>query len=395
MQEGLLDYDAIILGGGIAGLMTLETLHGNGCKALLIERDALGTGQTIWSQGIIHGGLKYALGGQASAASKAIRDMPERWQQMLQGKTEPDLSNIQMRSHTCMIWADGSTRSLAGLLGARLALRTAPSLCPPKSRPAGLQKLSGRVLQVAEPVMEPQSLLQALGNRHACRMIRGDTSRIHQHEDRVSLHVDTGTSSIDLDAGHLIITAGSGSADLASNFSSQNIRVQQRPLRMVLAKGNLPILNGHCIRGTSPWLTITTVAQSSPTVWQIGGQVAESGCTCTTEETIKLAVNAVSLALPHLDFQDVMWTTYDAPRTELATDDGGRPDLPGIAIDGRIRWGWPTKLALAPLLADQLSAEVTPQECNDDILNLPRPDVATPPWEEDRSWITVHSAAPA
>ena len=70
--------DIAILGGGIAGLWLLNLLAKRGYSVLLIEKEALGSGQTIASQGMIHGGIKYALGGFLSDASETISAMPAR-----------------------------------------------------------------------------------------------------------------------------------------------------------------------------------------------------------------------------------------------------------------------------------------------------------------------------
>ena len=71
--------DIVILGGGIAGLWLLNRLYSEGYQPLLIETKALGSGQTLASQGIIHGGLKYALSGSLTGAANVIADMPRRW----------------------------------------------------------------------------------------------------------------------------------------------------------------------------------------------------------------------------------------------------------------------------------------------------------------------------
>ena len=55
--------DVLIIGGGIAGLWTLACLQKAGYKAVLLESQSLGHGQTRYAQGIIHGGTKYALSG--------------------------------------------------------------------------------------------------------------------------------------------------------------------------------------------------------------------------------------------------------------------------------------------------------------------------------------------
>ena len=65
-----------IVGGGICGLWLLNILRGKGYDAWLFEKDTLGGAQTLASQGMIHGGLKYALGGFTTPSSESIARMP-------------------------------------------------------------------------------------------------------------------------------------------------------------------------------------------------------------------------------------------------------------------------------------------------------------------------------
>ncbi len=51
-------YDIIVFGGGIAGLWLSNVLVREGYDVILIESDRLGCGQTLASQGMIHGGQK-------------------------------------------------------------------------------------------------------------------------------------------------------------------------------------------------------------------------------------------------------------------------------------------------------------------------------------------------
>jgi glycerol-3-phosphate dehydrogenase len=71
--------DIAIIGGGIAGLWLLNSLQAKGYSAVLFEKNALGSDQTIASQGMIHGGVKYALSGALSGESEAIVNMPDHW----------------------------------------------------------------------------------------------------------------------------------------------------------------------------------------------------------------------------------------------------------------------------------------------------------------------------
>ncbi|WP_315982209.1 FAD-dependent oxidoreductase [Aliamphritea spongicola] len=103
--------DLIILGGGIAGLWLLNRLRTQGYQAVLLETDELGGGQSIRSQGIIHGGTKYALNGALTQAANAIADMPARWKQCLQGNGEVDLSSAEVLSEAHYLWSKGSLAS--------------------------------------------------------------------------------------------------------------------------------------------------------------------------------------------------------------------------------------------------------------------------------------------
>ena len=84
--------DIVIFGGGIAGLWLLNRLRDEGYQAILLETNGLGSGQTLASQGIIHGGLKYALGGNLTGAANVIASMPAHWRRCLDGTG--DVGNV-------------------------------------------------------------------------------------------------------------------------------------------------------------------------------------------------------------------------------------------------------------------------------------------------------------
>src|SRR5207237_9669501 len=98
---GEVTCDIVIFGGGAAGLWLLDELVRDGYAVLLLEAHALGNGQTIASQGIIHGGLKYSLDGLLSDSAAAIRDMPQIWRDALAGRRPPDLRGTRIRAAHC------------------------------------------------------------------------------------------------------------------------------------------------------------------------------------------------------------------------------------------------------------------------------------------------------
>ena len=133
-----MELDVVIFGGGCAGLWTLDELSRRGYAALLLEAGGLGGGQTVASQGILHGGMKYALAGLLTPSAGGVREMPAVWRACLAGQREPDLSGTRVRAESCYLWQTQSVSSRLGMWGARLGLQVAPQGLAHHERPGVL-----------------------------------------------------------------------------------------------------------------------------------------------------------------------------------------------------------------------------------------------------------------
>ena len=383
--------DALLIGGGIAGLWTLNAMRQAGHAVWLVEADALGAGQTMQSQGIIHGGLKYALGGTATAAATAIADMPDRWNAALSG----NLAHVQRRADSCLLWSTGGLGRL-GLLGARMKLRATPRVVD--DVPDILRGTARPVLRVPEPVLEPASVLQTLANLHSDALVKcdgPDALQLHRADEGINAQLICSGEALQVHARSVVLLAGGGNAALRVSLGLTGDAMQTRDLRMVMARGNLPTLNGHVIRSMAPWLTITTTHTTDGTcIWQIGGDVAEAGAQQTPAATMAAARAQLARALPALDTSTLELATYKAPRAEGRTPSGGRPETPTLLAEGPVLTGWPTKFALAPLLSDQIIDALAPGQHSMVPVapHLPRPTPAAGPWENDALWNSEHSA---
>jgi hypothetical protein len=97
--------------------------------------------------------------------------------------------------------------------------------------------------------------------------------------------------------------------------------------------------------------------------------------------------------IPWANWSRAEFATFTIQRAEAQQPRGNRPAEPGIARDGRVLAAWPTKLALAPLLAERieemlrtLGARPRPVDLRA-LADWPRPDIAVPPWDrEDLEW---------
>ncbi len=394
---GPVAVDAVIFGGGAAGLWLLEVLSAGGHRAALLEADRLGAGQTICAQGIIHGGLKYTLDGVLSGSARAIRDMPARWRACLEGRAAPSLRQTKLRAGQCHLWRTGTVRSRLGMFGARLGLRSAPRFLEPSERPPALAGCPGPVAAVDEPVIDPGSLLEDLSGRR-----RGWIARIDPDSGldfdlegpgrirSVAIGDPAGGRRVTLAPRRVILTAGAGNAALAGRLGLSGARQQERPLHMLLGRGDLPELNGHCVDGTRTRVTITTIGLSGGgAVWQIGGQIAEDGVRLDREALCRRGADELRAVLPGIDLRGVEWSSYRIDRAEAAAA-GARPADVSVAREGDVIVGWPTKLALVPRLAERIAAEMDPPAGPPDPLpelsGWTRPEVAKAPWEMEQSW---------
>ena len=99
----------------------------------------------------------------------------------------------------------------------------------------------------------------------------------------------------------------------------------------------------------------------------------------------------VSAVVPNVDLSDAQWSTYRVDRAELKTASGRRPEGVTLLSDGNVMTAWPTKLVLAPQLAEDVIKQMAMQPTGEPVCidNWPRPDVALPPWEITSNWITL------
>lgn len=397
--------DIVIFGGGIAGLWALNRLRNLGYQAILLETHALGSGQTIKSQGIIHGGIKYAFSGFLSGSANAIENMPQRWKDALEGTGELDLRTVNVRSQEQLLWSTGSLASDIASFFASKTLNSRIQKLSKTDHPDFLKNpaFKGNVYRLAEIVLDTPSLVEALAAPH-----KNEIFKVNSHtgyaftydqnnpQDVVSLKVfpnSQDAKTIEIKAKRYVFTAGEGNAALSLHLPNAPL-MQVRPLQMVLVK--LPTASpffAHCIdNGINPRITITThPTQDGKTVLYLGGQLAEDGAKRTTAEQLECAKKELRALFPWLDLSDASWASFFINRAEPKQSGGKRPENAFIETIGNVMVAWPTKLALAPVLSDQMLEQLkrddiqpteTVNEIQSAFSHLEKPAIALPPWEE-------------
>jgi FAD dependent oxidoreductase len=381
--------DLLIFGGGAAGLWCLDRFRRGGYTAILLESTALAQGQTIQAQGIIHGGGKYALRGVRDfTAVRATKEMPERWRRSLAGEAAPDLRGTKVLSEHCHLWVPRGSMSARALSWGLMPLvvkagllSTPPQQLPPSMWPAALRGSALAVYTLAEPVVATGSLVDVLARPYRKWIFSYDTDGLQFAGDQVQI------ADRFFQPRSILFAAGTGNADLMRRAGIPGELMQRRPLKMVLLRSTaLPELFGHCIMRGKTQLTITT---PTPGTWQVGGEIAEQ---LAHEKNLKdgrqAAMSEIQRCFPGLDLSGVEIAIYTATRAEAKTAAQKRPSGVHVSrVAPRIVVGWPTKLSMAPILAEEAFALVhaelkKPGDYEEPWAPWPTPPVAKYPWEE-------------
>ena len=363
MQD--LQTDIAIIGGGIAGLWALNQLRNCGYSAILFEQENLGGYQTIASQGMIHGGVKYALGGSLSGGSEAISAMPDLWRRCLRGEGKVDLRGTRVLSEDFFLWSGGSLTSrftsffASKMLRGRVEKLQADHFPPPLRDP----QFRGQVYRLVDLVLDVPSLVKTLAERHHEAIFRIDwqEAKLQRENGRASIVLP----DCRVNPECILLCAGTGNEQLLEQLGAAGPAMQRRPLQQVIVKHQYPeALYAHCMGSNpSPRLTISSHHTSSgQPVWYLGGDLATEGVNDEPATLIAKAKRELDQLFPWLDFGECEWRTVKIDRAEPRQSNLLKPDQAYVApVDGvdNVLTAWPTKLTLCPNLADDIELKLS------------------------------------
>ena len=361
--------DLAIVGGGIAGLWLANVLHARGFEVIVLEAGRLGGQQTLASQGMIHGGLKYALSGNLTRASEAIADMPERWRACLQGSGEIDLTALTPLSDRYYLFAEASTLGrLTGFFASKSLRgrieRLSPADYPPVFQDPGF---NGVVYALNDLVLDTLELLAHLQANLPGRIFQHALTpgEVMPGASRAKNGVELQIEGARIAARRLILCTGAGTQQLLDGMQIPTPQMQLRPLHQVVVRHAHPHpLYAHCLTGirrAEPRLTITSHADADGGwLWYLGGQLASDGATMSEDELVAHAREELAACVPWVAWQEAEFSTIRVDRAEPRQSGGQRPDEAFAAASGDVVTCWPTKLSLAPDLSDKVLALLEP-----------------------------------
>lgn len=376
------NIDIVIIGAGIAGLWAFNRFKAMGYDVLLLESQAIGAGQTLASQGIIHSGLKYAFAGKLNTLAKSISAMPDLWRTALRGDGDVDLSAAEYSAESQYLLIP------KGFMGGLIKLVTKQALgnnvheVPKEDWPEEISQsgFKGTVVFMDEPVLNIASVIRALAEpyKSCIRKIPSDITP----EEFLEKH--------NIEAKHIIYTAAASNHPRATAQNHDDgLATQARPLLMGFLKPAPYALYAHLVGSSDkPVATITPhKREDGELVWYLGGGVAERKKEANPQEVIDATKKGFKKYLPNVDLSNVEWATLPIDRIEGKSDiDGWMPDTPTIHSIKNTHYCWPTKLTFAPLLSDRLLEKLNfePSHVETNFSDLAQVDYAKAPWDTEK-----------
>ncbi len=347
--------DVVLIGGGIAGLWLHNLLTARGYTSVLIEKDQLGSGQTLASQGMIHGGIKYALNAGLTQASETIASMPARWAACMAGEDPVDLRGVKALSQDYYLFSDASlTSKITAFFGSK-AVKGRVNRLDREAYPEVFRtsQFKGSLYRLQDIVVDAPSLINHLATCHPERIIKGDP-------EFERLDGDVGAVTVNnqrISANHYILCAGAGNQKYIEQLGLP-VTMQLRPLHQVVIKGELPPIFAHAVSlksGDKPRVTFTSHPLNNGNAWYLGGAIAETGVNRSEQAQIEFARKEMADLLPWISFEHCEFSTLHIDRAEAGQTENLRPDAPYAARFSNTIVCWPTKLTLAPMLGDEVT----------------------------------------
>ena len=371
----------IIVGGGIAGLWLALECQSRGIACCVLEQGALGQAQTLASQGMIHGGTKYALDGVLSQAATVIGAMPSRWLDALAGRGSVNLAGVQLHRSDQLLWStDSLTSQLVGFFASKAMASRMQRIHPDDEPGFGDAGFRGMLYRLNEPVIDVASCLSVMSEQlHGCIFQAQVQSLVWKGDRVIGVETDGGR----LDGDTVILTAGEGTEALLADSPHQDIRMQRRPLAMVAARlvhPTIPIFGHHIGFGSKPKLTVSTHHAAAHQTLYLGGQLAEDGVNLSDDAQITQGIEALQTSIGWRQFDIIDLSVIRVTRAEPATGQGHRPDTAAVFPRKGLIVAWPTKLALAPALADDVLSIFQGQETATQRPAWSTPGIGQYPW---------------
>jgi hypothetical protein len=253
----------------------------------------------------------------------------------------------------------------------------------------------GNLYKLVDMVLDVPSLIAKLADNAHGRVFAIDSASIafekNTNGDITALLANNNGNAIRCGARRFVFSAGAGNEELLKKIGSEKPEMQRRPLHQALVKHDYPHpLYAHCAGANpSPRLTISShPLADGKWVWYLGGDLATENIDASAGELIDKAKRELNDLFPWVNFGHTEWATLRIDRAEPKQKGLLKPDQAFAAKAAgytNVIVAWPTKLTLAPNMADAVEQllDMQPQDSNLPPVckQLQAPPLAKPCWE--------------
>jgi glycine/D-amino acid oxidase-like deaminating enzyme len=254
--------DVVVIGGGVQGLVLLDTLLEAGYSCALVTEGDLGAGQTLHSHGFLNTG--FGLAG---------RELPQ---------TATELVHPFLRARGVTLTGNWAILPPSGLRGLLLRARPAFARLPPARLPEGFSpayKDTARALP--DYTFNKQQLIEALSQGREGYIVRGSVTGFRGRDpvEAVVLRPEGSNTEVDLRARAVVVAAGCGSKRLLGNLvgSTRHLqRIKHRVVHMLCLRTRHHALPATSVAALSLGLLLAAHDDGERVIWyvtpmQLGG----------------------------------------------------------------------------------------------------------------------------
>jgi hypothetical protein len=322
--------------------------------------------------------------------------MPGHWAACLENHGDVNIGDCNILSRHFYLWSTQSITSKLTSFFASKMLRGRVNAVKSNDRPDVFDNpaFKGSLYRLADLVLDVPSLIETLARPVQDRLFKIDWSQAELQKTGTRVTGLKFANGLHVETDHAVLTAGAGNERLLGALKLQRPAMQLRPLQQLLVKHDYPhALYAHCMGSNpSPRLTISShPCRDGKSCWYLGGDLATEGVGMGSGDLIDKARSELFSLFPWIEFGNCEWATLPVDRAEpkqsqLIKPDKAyaewAPDCENLIV------GWPTKLTLAPNMAEQARSLIAArlphpagQAAPRALQALPRPAIATPCWE--------------
>jgi glycine/D-amino acid oxidase-like deaminating enzyme len=229
--------DVVVIGGGVQGLVILDTLIAAGYSCALVTEGDLGAGQTLHSHGFLNTGFGLAGRELPTAAAEIVHPF--------------------LRARGVTLTGNWVVLPPPGLRGLLLRARPTFARLPPARLPGGFSPtFKDAAGTLRDYSFNKQQLVAALSQGREGYIVRGSVTGFRGRDpvEAVVLRPEESGVEVELRAGAVVVAAGCGSKRLLRHLvgtAPQLKRIKHRVVHML------------CLRATQGALPATSVAALS------------------------------------------------------------------------------------------------------------------------------------